>query len=295
MAEERVDKQWQHQGLGPYSTQAILGTLRHYGVALDEGAFREAAKDSYPLELAQQWQPMWKGKGQFARFHWAAAEELTRRLFADRLMPGELSRALVELMQALGRMNEGAPDAPVGPAFKKVAELRPKVPQEGGKPDPRFVTEVRMRLGEWMKVFGGISQELAKNGHVEDAEEFAGIEEFLFPQWAGVSRALVRAAKGEKAEALADLSRIAQEPSRDGPSKANAVDALLHLDALAQAREAGLSILTEAEQKDDLHLALEVGERLMFAMEKLGDTAGLAGLVPRLQKLHDRHAHEHHH
>lgn len=36
---DRVDKSWKDKGLGAFSTQAILGTLAHYGVALDEGGF----------------------------------------------------------------------------------------------------------------------------------------------------------------------------------------------------------------------------------------------------------------
>ncbi|MDQ3267002.1 MAG: hypothetical protein M3Y59_25670 [Myxococcota bacterium] len=296
MAGERVDKQWQQKGLSPYSNDAILGTLGHYGVATDEAGFRSQAQEKYPLELATAWQGDWKGTGQFARFHWAAAEELTKRLFPDRLMPGDFAHALHHLMGQLSKLLTAAPDAAVEPAFAKVDGLQPKVPLVDGKADGRFVTEVRLRLGqEMMKAFAGLSQELAKKGHVEAAERFATLEEFLFPMWAGVSRALVRAAKGEKAQALADLGSLIKDPSRDGPSKAAAVDALIHLDALPQARDAALEVLAQAEQGDDLHLALEIGDRAGYLMDKLKDGAGMAALMPRLQKLHDRHASEHHH
>src|SRR5688572_3674995 len=137
MAGDRVDKQWQHKGLGPYSIEAIFGTPQHYSVTPDEAKFRELATDRFPLELAQTWQGAWKGTGQFARFHWAAAEELTKRLFTDRLMPGDFAKALAELMHALSKLMEGGGDAAVAPAFEKVDALRPQVPLADGKPDPR--------------------------------------------------------------------------------------------------------------------------------------------------------------
>lgn len=293
---DRVDKGWQQKGIDAYSTEAILGTLRHYGVEYDEPAFKSTAAEKYPLELASEWQPKWKGTGQFAKFHWAAADELTRRLFPDRLMPGEFARGLHDLLVALSKLNQGQADAPVGAEFKKVEALKARVPLKDGKANTQFVTEVRLRLGqEVMKVFGAMSQELAKKGHIDDAEEFARLEEFLFPQWAGVSMALVRAAKGEKAQALADLAAMLKDPNRDGPSKAAAVDALIHLDAYPQARDAALEVLDQAEKGDDLHLALEMGERAGWLMDKLKDNAGLTLLVPRLQALQQRHDTEHHH
>ena len=36
MSKERVEKGWQSQGLKDYSTEAILGTLGHYGVTVAE-------------------------------------------------------------------------------------------------------------------------------------------------------------------------------------------------------------------------------------------------------------------
>ena len=44
MSEERVNKKWMDIGIDKYSTAAILGTLAHYGVALDEASFKKAAE-----------------------------------------------------------------------------------------------------------------------------------------------------------------------------------------------------------------------------------------------------------
>ena len=45
MSAERVDKKWQEKGLESYSTEAILGTLQHYGVTTDEAAFKKVAEN----------------------------------------------------------------------------------------------------------------------------------------------------------------------------------------------------------------------------------------------------------
>jgi hypothetical protein len=292
---ERVDKAWQQKGLKAYSTEAIFGTLRHYGAAVDEAAFKGLAETKYPLEIAQSWQAQWKGTGQFARFHLAAADELTSRLFPDRLMAVDVAQALVDLMKALGKMMEGAADAPVGQSFAKFDAMKPRVPRVDGKPEVRFVNEVNARMGEWTKIFGQLAQELAKEGHIDDAEQFADIEEFLMPQWAGVSRAMVRAGKGESAEAIKDLVAITQDPNREGPGKATAIDGLLHLGALPEAKDAALTVFEQAETSKDFHLAMEVGERLMFVVEKIRDHATAEKIVPRLQKIHDEHSHAHPH
>ena len=55
MANDRVDKGWTKKGLDSYSTEAILGTLAHYGVATDESGFRALAEGQFPLQIARSW------------------------------------------------------------------------------------------------------------------------------------------------------------------------------------------------------------------------------------------------
>ena len=62
----RVDKQWKDKGLTTYSTESILGTLGHYGLTIDEASFKASATSRFPLDLAMDWKPKWKGTGQFA-------------------------------------------------------------------------------------------------------------------------------------------------------------------------------------------------------------------------------------
>ena len=73
MSADRVDKQWKERGLEQYSTQAIIGSLNHYGVTVDEAGFRQLAAERYPLEIAGTWRGTWKGKGQFLQLPYVAA------------------------------------------------------------------------------------------------------------------------------------------------------------------------------------------------------------------------------
>jgi hypothetical protein len=290
---ERVDKGWTKQGLGKYSTGAIFGSLAHYGAATDEAAFKAAAADKFPLEIADGMMRAWKGTGPWARFPLAAVDELYARLFPDRLAPAKFSAIMAELMHALGRMMEGAQNAPVGQKFKALEELKPQVPLKDGKPVEGWVNEVMVRLGEWRKVLGRIVLDLSKEGHTEDAEEFLLLEEFLVPDWAGTTRSLVRAQKGERAEALADLKALAGDPARRGDARAGAVDCLLQLEAVDEAGEAAEAIFSEAEKKPDFHLALEMGQRLAFVYEKKRNLPAMQALRERVTAVQKAHAEAH--
>src|SRR5262245_16763739 len=117
---ERVDKAWAQKGLGDYSSEAILGTLRHYGVDVDEAGYRALAASASPIRIAMQWMGKWKGTGQFARFPAAAAEVLWRRYFPDRATPGEFLEAISGLLVFLERVLGGKTvDAELDAAFSR--------------------------------------------------------------------------------------------------------------------------------------------------------------------------------
>jgi hypothetical protein len=290
---ERVDKGWTKQGLGKYSTEAIFGSLSHYGAATDEAGFKALAAEKFPLEIAEGMMKGWKGTGPWQRFPLVAVDELYGRLLPEKLAPGKFAALLVELMHALGRMMEGAQDAPVGVKFKAVQELKPQVPLKDGKPAEPWVNELLWRLGEWRKVLGRIVMDLAKSGNAEDAEEFLGLEEFLVPDWAGTTRALVRASKGEKAEAIADLRKIAEDAGRRSEARAAAVDCVLQLESWEDAGAMAMGILDESEKKGDFHVALEMGQRLAFVYEKKRDLPAMRELRDRITKVQEAHAAAH--
>src|SRR6476660_5715679 len=129
---DRVDKNWQKAGLKGQSTEAIFGTLGHYGPKVDEASFGKLAAENYPMAIAEQWHQGGKGTGQFARFPFAAAQELWSRWQKDRMLPSEFAEALGKLVVALSQLLNGKADAPVGASFKEFASRKPRVPLKDG-------------------------------------------------------------------------------------------------------------------------------------------------------------------
>lgn len=290
MSSERVDKGWMQAGLEKYSTAAILGSLEHYGAGVaSEEAFKALAAGKYPLQIAEAVIRGWKGKGPWSRFPLPAVDELFRRLLPDRLAPVEYAKVLVDLMTALGRMMEGAQDAPVGQKFRQLGELKGRVPAKDGKPEEDWVQEVLWRIGDWRKAMGRIGPDLTKEGHHEDAEEFLAVEDFLLPDWAGMTRALVKAQKGEQAQAVEDLKGMVRDGARRGEARVSGVDCLLQLEAWDDAHSVAAPLLDEAEKKEDWHLAIEVGRRLASIHEKKQDRRSMGELRERMNKIAEAH------
>jgi hypothetical protein len=303
---DRVDKAWQSKGLKDYSTEAIIGTLGHYGVQVKEEDFRALAADKYPSGIAEGWTSTWKGKGQFTPFPIAAAMELWKRWLKDRLAPYELSEGLAQLMGSLGMQLQGsAPADAVTAAFARMKEVRERVPlTDKGEPQPSFMQEALRVFDERAaRAFDDLAEMLAKVGRHDDADAFADLEEFLLPDRRGVSKPIVRAAKGERDAALEDLQKVAQDAARSPLSRVLAVDGLLHLGANDKVAAVGRPLLEEGERLKDWHLALDVLARLEHAYKQLGQSTLLATLAEdrkRIEQAHDeahpghrRHQHSH--
>ena len=287
-----MDKAWQRKGLKDYSTEAIIGTLGHYGVQVKEEDFRALAADKYPTGIAEGWMPGWKGTGQFAPFPIAAASELWKRWLKDRLAPYELSESLAQLMGALGLQLQGSPQAGVAAAFERMNEVRKRVPlSDKGEPQPGFMQEALRVFDERAaRAFDDLAEMLAKAGRPDDAEAFADLEEFLLPDRRGVSKPIVRAAKGERDAALEDLQKVAQDGARSPLSRVLAVDGLLHLGANDKVAAVGRPLLEEGERLKDWHLSLDVLARLEHAYKQLGQSTLLASLAEdrkRIEQAHD--------
>lgn len=295
---DRVDKNWQKSGLTSYSTEAILGTLAHYGAQVDESKFKELAKAAYPLGIASRWHEAgWKGTGQFAKYPFAAAQELWKRWLSDRILPSQFGEALGKLIVSLTGLLANRADANVGGAFRDFEAIKPRIPVKDGGAEEAFVEEGMALLGEDMiRVFDELAERLAQGGHVEDAKQFAQIEEFLVPTRAGVVTAIVRAAAGERDAALADLDKISTDGSRDGFVRLSAIDGLIHLGS-EKARTAAEALLDEAEKKEDHHLAMGTIDRLAHVLGKTSDAKAMRALAERAEKIHEAHAkaHPHHH
>ena len=299
MAQDRVDKNWQSGGLSSYSTAAILGTLAHYGVRVDEPGYKALAKEKYPLGIAYDWAQNWKGTGQFKLFPSAAAAELWKRLEEGRTAPNELAERLVEVLTALTRLLQGASDAPVGEAFKKFETLKPKLPTKDGNIEEKFVSEALAYLSEdaW-KALDAMAEELARQGHVDDAKSFAEMEETLLPERKGVASAVVRAVAGEREGALQSLEAVAKgEGGGTLERRLAAIDAISHLGANDQALALGAQLFDDAEKAQEYHVAIGIGQRLHQAAQRGRDPKRVQELEERLTKLIEahNHAHPHHH
>ena len=292
MSTDRVDKAWQSKGLKDYSTEAIVGTLGHYGVPVAEGDFRTLAESAWPTDIAMQWGQKWKGTGPFKPFPFAAADELWRRWMPDRVAPRDLSESLSELMRALALLLDGKQDAPVDAAFERMMTVRQKVPTDDkGLPQLAFIERALGVFNEKIaELFDSMAETLAKAGHVGHAEKFAELEEFLLPDRRGIATAIVRASKGERDPAIADLEKVTTDSARGPLSRLLAVDGLIHLGAFPQATTQARAMMMQAEKDKDIHLAIDLAARLEHVYKKTGDRGSLQALAQdaaRLNKMHD--------
>ncbi|HEX8704699.1 MAG TPA: hypothetical protein VF815_38055 [Myxococcaceae bacterium] len=302
MSTERVDKAWQSKGLQGYSTEAIVGTLGHYGVAVAEGDFRKLAEGAWPTDIGLQWGQKWKGTGPFKPFPFAAADELWRRWMPDRVAPRDLSEALAELLKTLASLLDGKKDAPVDAAFERMKAVRQKVPvDDKGQPQLAFIERALGVFNEKVaELFDSMAETLAKAGHVGHAEAFAEFEEFLLPDRRGIATAIVRASKGERDPAVADLEKVITDSARGPLSRLLAVDGLIHLGAFPQAAAQARALMMQAEKDKDIHLAIDLAARLEHVFKATGDRASLQALTQeaaRLNAMHDEmhpgHRHRH--
>lgn len=295
MSTERVDKAWQNKGLEGYSTEAILGTLGHYGVPVAEADFKKLAESSWPQDIGLEWGKKWKGTGPFKPFPWVAAEELWRRWVPERLAPHEFSEGLAGLMSALTSLLEGKQDTPVSAAFDRMKAIRQRMPMDDkGQPLLAFVERALGGFDEKVaEMFDSMAEALVKAGHAQQADAFAEFEEFLLPDRKGIASAIVRASKGERDAAVADLENVTAETTRTPLSRLLAVDGLIHLGAWPQVVARARPMMLQAEKDGDIHLAIDLCARLEHVYKATGDRASLQALAPDAARLSDMHDHMH--
>ncbi|WP_224241739.1 hypothetical protein [Hyalangium gracile] len=295
MSTERVDKAWQSKGLEGYSTDAIIGTLGHYGVPVAEADFKKLAESSWPQDIGLEWGKKWKGTGPFKPFPWAAAEELWRRWVPERLAPHEFSEALAQLMSSLASLLQGKKDAAVDAAFERMKSIRQRMPMDDkGQPLLAFVERALGGFDEKVaEMFDSMAEALAKAGHVPQADAFAEFEEFLLPDRKGIATAIVRSSKGERDAALTDLETVCADTTRSSLSRLLAVDGLIHLGAWPQVVTRARPMMMQAEKDGDIHLAIDLCARLEHVYKATGDRASLQELAPDMARLNQMHDHMH--
>lgn len=285
MSTDRVDKKWVDRGIESYSTEAILGTLGHYGVQVTEAQYLELAKDLYPLSIAEGWHSSWKGTGQFTRFPAAAAEELWTRLKPGEIAPTDLALALIKLLQMLDEVLDGkADDGTRDTRFKVVEAYAPKLPTD---PDRRlaFVAEMMAAVGEWAEVFDEMPEALVKKNELAWAERLVGVDELIFPEHVGITRSAVKLAKGDVEGALTDYAAIAADTSRVPLARLGALDALIEHKKYDPAVKPLLELLDRAEAERDVDLASDAVGLLGRLLELAPNRKDLDGVRERVEKL----------
>ncbi len=294
MSEERVDKQWREKGLGAYSTSAILGTLNHYGVMLDEVGVKAAAGERTPMEVAQDWRAGWKGKGQFEVFPYAAANELLERLFPDRPTPRKVASTLVELTVVGVKVVDGGSDELV-PLLDRADGLLAGLSKEASRLES-FVGELVGILEPWARPFGDLPRLLAKAGKRDEALRIAAIHEVLFPDRKGCAVAVVRATSGEREAAVADLKGWASEEARDIFARYHAFDALFQIEAWEAVKAVGLGLFDAAAATGQWHLADSAAHLLARVLDQTEVDLSFAKEVDRrLELAHQKTGGHHHH
>ena len=282
----RVDKQWKDKGITTYSTESILGTLGHYGITVDEASFKELAKSRFPLDVAIDWKPKWKGTGQFAPFPYAAANELFNRLLPDLPSPMKTAHVVLDLIANALKLVADREDAKLGEAFKNWDDMVPRLPPKGDARDA-FLRELVTFLESWAQTFNELPERLAKAGKKEDAMRFALVHEVLFTDRDGCMTALVRAQTGEREGAVADLKKWADDTTRDVFARYAALDALFQLEEFATAKPLGIAVFDEAAQQEKWGLADSIAHLLSHIAQKAGADANFIREVrSRLDRAH---------
>lgn len=287
---ERVDKAWKDKGLKAYSTAALIGTLQHYGVKLDEAGAKQTLAGRFPMELARLWQAGWTGKGQFAAFPYAAADELLKRLFPDQATPLTLASALVTLTERALLLAEGKPSPDLDRAFELAEAALAQLPAEADRRE----LYLRELLGALRTVAGPLNampKALHDAGHKEQGLRFAKAVEAIFTERAGCVTALLRALGGDAA-AVDELKAKAGDAAGDMYQRYAALDCLSQAGAHAQVRDSGLGIFDVAAEAQDWELADAVIHTLADEVRsgRATDRVFVAEVERRFALAH-RHAH----
>lgn len=297
MSAERVDKQWKTKGLSGYSTAAILGTLSHYGVAVDEAGFKGLAETGYPLQIAGEWKLKWKGTGPFQPFPYAAAEELMRRLLPERVTPAHLAEKIVML---LGRASDrlAGRESPLEDSLAEVEAVVASLPAPGER-RTFFTSELVSFLDRFAEAFERLPTALQTNGLQALAQRSAALQEALFPDRQGVVTALLEAQAGAKESGVAKLAAlVSSQPDRTIFTRYWALDALSQLDAIEPIKAHGLALFDDAAKENRWPLADSVIHLMARQLEQSptlkADPAFVEGVVSRFEEAHRRVGHHGH-
>ena len=262
MSTERVGKNWQSMGIDTFSTPAILGTLAHYGVTIDEAEYQRRASEDFPFAIASEWQQKWKGTGQFAPFPASASEELWRRLMKGDICPSDMAIAMIQLCVDSAALitQKKLPDT-LEARYRVLEAYVPRVPPTGDRRE-KFMAEVVWILADTMEQFDTMAAELARAEQNEQAVKFATLEELIFPVRKDVARAVVEASIGDKAKAIETLKQVTTDTSRDDFNRLGANAVLIDLGELNAAVPLLYSLCDRAQAEKDFELGSALADQM---------------------------------
>jgi hypothetical protein len=297
MSAERVDKQWKTKGLGAYSTSAILGTLNHYGIAVDEERFRGLAQTQYPLQIAGEWKLSWKGTGPFLPFPYAAADELMRRLFPERVTPAHLAEKVVVLLSRSNELLAGQP-IELEPVFAELEKLVGSLPPVG-EARTLFTSELVSFLDRFAGLFEHLPSALHGGGQNVWADRAAALQELLFPDRKGVATALLEARRGAREAGVSKLVElVVAAEGRTIFTRYWALDALTQLEAFSELKVHGLALFDAAAQESRWPLADSIIHLVAHALEQSptlkSDGVFVSEVAKRFEEAHRRVGHHGH-
>ena len=265
MSSERVDKKWASAGLEKYSSEAILGTLRHYGAALDEAEFKRLAKEEYPTRIAMSFSESWTGTGQFKAFLPVAVQALWKRWMPDQLSPEELATALLTVLKNLSERNNAGAEL----AFTMADGVAGRAP--GDESRAKFLEE----LEEYLDVVGidlnRIVAQLAAENEVAHAQRLASIVEKISPERKDLLAASVEMA-ADSTEATKKLMAIAEDSARPDLVRLGAVNAMAR--HIQPALRAVIKAVSEVQQRAIAASNVRVLRALHDTTHLLGEIAG---------------------
>ncbi len=292
---DRVDKEWKKKGLSSYSLEAIIGTLQHYGVALDQAAFKAEAETKYPLEWAAAWRGAWKGKGQFEGFPYVAADELCRRLAPGRITPMQLAHTIINAVAKGLRTLKGEADE-TSAALAEFEEKVKTLPPQGERRD-MFNAELVGFIDSWAQPFTDLPRQLAEAGKKDLALRYATMQEAIFPERAGTVTLMVDAVSGNRGPAVEKLAAQCADAAKETWVRFAALDALVQLKADPELKATGLALFDAAAQAEQWRLCDTVAHALAeVAQRHEGDEVFMQAVVARLELAHQRTGgHQHHH
>ena len=148
-----------------------------------------------------------------------------------------------------------------------------------------FVGEIIAALHDLIDVFDHLGESLAAKKQLELAQRWAVVEETLLPERLGIAHARVQAGAGDLPGATSALVALATAENQAPLAKINAIEALLDLEAFAEAERALLALVPIVEASGELDLMEDLVSLIQGLVEEAPDTENPKALHDAVERL----------